>query len=133
MDAINAILTRNTVPKLQAPAPSAEEMETLFQCAFRAPDHGRLRPWRFLTIEGTAREKLGELFVAVKKQQGSELTEKEENKLLKNPFRAPMIVVAITHLQGHPKAPEIEQKLTVGAAVQNMMNGAHAMGYGAMC
>ena len=34
----------------------------MFQCAVRAPDHGRLRPWRFVVLQGQALEALGAAF-----------------------------------------------------------------------
>ena len=58
MEALDALLNRVSVPRLTDPAPNAAQREALFQAALRAPDHGQLRPWRFLTIEGQGREKL---------------------------------------------------------------------------
>ena len=51
--------SRNSAPKLTEPAPSAQQMEDIFQAAMRAPDHAWLRPWRFITIAGERREALG--------------------------------------------------------------------------
>ena len=62
MDALDALLNRVSVPRLVEPAPDAAQRELLFRAAMRAPDHALLRPWRFLTVEGAAREQLGELF-----------------------------------------------------------------------
>ena len=66
MDALDALLNRVSAPRLCEPAPDAAQRELLFRAALRAPDHGQLRPWRFLTIEGAAREKLGELFAEIR-------------------------------------------------------------------
>ena len=62
MEALDALLNRVSVPRLVEPAPDAAQREMLFRAALRAPDHGQLRPWRFLTVEGQARERMGELF-----------------------------------------------------------------------
>jgi nitroreductase len=35
-------------------------------------------------------------------------------------------------VENNPKVPVVEQIVTVGAAAQNMMNAAHAMGYAAI-
>ena len=61
MQALDALLNRVSVPRLLDPAPTAEQREVLFAAAMRAPDHGHLQPWRFLTVEGQAREQLGEI------------------------------------------------------------------------
>src|SRR5689334_24662663 len=37
-------------------APTKEHLATVLQAAVRAPDHGRLRPWRFMLIEGDQRK-----------------------------------------------------------------------------
>ncbi|MFZ3183474.1 MAG: nitroreductase family protein, partial [Pseudomonas sp.] len=60
MEALDALLNRVSVPRLTEPAPDAAQRELLFRAALRAPDHGQLRPWRFITVEGAAREQLGE-------------------------------------------------------------------------
>src|SRR5690242_15577911 len=51
MDALDLLLTRETALKLDAPAPSEADLDKIFQSAGRAPDHGRLRPWRFVVIK----------------------------------------------------------------------------------
>ena len=59
MEALDALLNRVSAPRLLDPAPTAEQREVLFAAALRAPDHGQLRPYRFLTVEGAARNQLG--------------------------------------------------------------------------
>ena len=60
MQALDALLNRVSVPRLLEPAPTQEQRDVLFAAAMRAPDHGQLRPWRFLTVEGAAVERLVE-------------------------------------------------------------------------
>jgi nitroreductase len=125
LEALDAILTRTASPKLVEPAPSIDEMEQIYIAALRAPDHAMLRPWRFLTVEGEARNKLGELFVECLEPED----DAEHMKLLNAPLRAPIIVIAVTEFSHHPKVPEIEQVSSTAAAVQNMSLAAHALGY----
>ena len=70
MEALDALLNRVSVPRLTEPAPNEAQREALFQAALRAPDHGQLRPWRFLTIEGQGRDKLGQLFAEAVQHKG---------------------------------------------------------------
>ena len=58
-DVIHAIQNRISNPRLTAPAPGPEQLQTLFRCAVRAPDHGRMRPWRFVVMQGGALVRLG--------------------------------------------------------------------------
>ena len=125
MDALTALHTRKASPKLVEPLPTDDELTLIYQAALRAPDHGMLRPWRFLLVKGQARNKLGELFVEAMQPD----TEEKKNKLLKAPLRAPMIIIAVSTITEHPKVPAIEQISSTAAAVQNMSIAAHALGY----
>ena len=40
---------------LRAPGPDAAELRDLLRLAARAPDHGKLSPWRFIVLEGEAK------------------------------------------------------------------------------
>lgn len=128
--AMAALLQRNSSAKLTEPAPSGDALEQIYHAALRAPDHAGLRPWRFITIQGASLDKLGELFVKSKLEQ-QDLTAEKQDKLFKNPRRAPLIIAPVVHLQEHPKVPEIEQWLSVGAAVQNILLAVEAQGYAA--
>ena len=66
MDALDAILTRHTVPpaKMGPPGPDEAALRRILEAGAAAPDHGQLRPWRFLVVRGAGRARLGELFAA---------------------------------------------------------------------
>src|SRR5262245_1198901 len=61
MEAMELLLTRYSAAKLGTLSPSMEAVEAMLQAAGRAPDHGRLQPWRLILIEGDARRSLGEI------------------------------------------------------------------------
>jgi nitroreductase len=132
MQAIDALLERRSAKTLSEPAPDEGALELLLQCASRAPDHGRLRPWRFIVIRGAARERLGELMAAqLRRKQpaaSAESLQRERQKAL----RAPLIVVVAAVCNDAAKVPVIEQILAAGAAAENMMLAATALGFGAM-
>ena len=90
----------------------------------------QLRPWRFLTISGDDLFSLGELFLEAQLQDDAALSNVAQVKVKSKVLRAPLIVVAIASLQEHPKVPEIEQMLSAGAAVQNMLIAAYAQHIG---
>ncbi len=130
MNAIEAIHTRNSVGQLTEPGPAGEALDNILMAGVRASDHRRLRPWCFLLIEGTARNKLGELFVQVTKQDKPNLTLEEQQDIAAKTLRAPLIIAVVAHLQADPKVPEIEQLLSTGGAAQLMLLAAHAQGFG---
>lgn len=132
MDALELLLNRVSVTRLIDPAPDAAQLDVLFRAAMRAPDHGQLRPWRFLTIEGVARERLGELFAASLLLREPQAAEPALDKARKMPLRAPLLVVVIARQQPHPKVPAGEQALAVGCAAHGLLLAAHALGLGAV-
>ena len=125
MDALVALQTRTAAPRLEAPAPDAAALDQILRAGLRAPDHGMLRPWRFLVVQGAARNKLGQLFVDALQPQ----TPEEADKLRASPLRAPMVIVAIAAVKEHPKIPAGEQLASCAAAVQNMSVAIHALGF----
>jgi len=132
MDLFAAIDTRSSAIKLVEPGPTREHLMRIMQAGARAPDHGRLTPWRFAVLEGEARNRLGNAMADAARRADPNvsdvMTQRERDKVM----RAPTIVaVAASITKGH-KVPEIEQVLAVGAAVENMFLVAHALGYGAM-
>ena len=132
VDALTALLSRTSSPLLKAPGPDAEALENIYKAAFRAADHGLLKPWRFLSIQGDSLVKLGELFVRAATEDNPDITAAKIEKLQKKPLRAPLIVVTIASAKEHPKVPAFEQELSAAAATQNMLIAAHAQGVGAM-
>ncbi len=126
------LLSRKSFNKLTAPAPTSEQMDVLFQSALRAPDHASLKPWRYRVYEGKSLEELGELFLRASLISEPKLSEFQCQKIKQKPLRAPMVVVASVLIKEHPKVPEIEQILSGGASVQNLLMAAHFSEIGAM-
>lgn len=132
MDTLTALTTRTSQGALIEPAPSHEVLEVAFKAALRAPDHRMIRPWRYMIIQDEARQRLGECFLQAALQDNPNLLDVEQQRLLKMPLRAPLIIVAITSYKNDPKVPMIEQTLSTGAAVQNLLLALHAQGFGSM-
>lgn len=132
MDAIEALSTRVSCPKLEEPAPTSAQIDQLMSAAVRAADHGCLKPWRFMLIQGEGLPQLGQVFLKAALEDEPELSEAQQQKTLNMPLRAPAILVAIASCQEHPKVPLIEQQIAAGAATQNIITAAYALGLGAM-
>jgi nitroreductase len=134
MDALEAILTRSSVPpvKMGPPGPDDAQLRRILEAGAAAPDHGRLRPWRFLVVRGAARERLGELFASAALAKGGEVSEAEVEKQRSGPLRAPVVVTVAAKVRpDHPKIPPAEQVASAAAAAQNMLIAAHALGLSA--
>lgn len=131
MDATDALLKRVSCGKLVAPAPNEASREIIFSAALRAADHGNLRPWRFLVLEGEPLTRLGEVFAGAALNDDPSLNAAQLERYRNMPSRAPLMVVAIAQAIDHPKVPVVEQVVATGAAVQNMITAAFAVGVGA--
>ena len=127
---LELIASRSSVKKFVEQVPTRGQIETLLAAASRAPDHGRLAPWRFTVLQGAAREILSKAmqtaFVERNPTADAEAIEREGSKA----FRSPVLIVVSAVTQTHPKVPEIEQFVAVGAAVQNLWTAAQALGLG---
>jgi nitroreductase len=129
---IDLLLTRRSVSAnaLAEPGPSQAEIEIMLRAASRVPDHKKLAPWRFILFEGEARAAFGkilaEICAAEEKEAGAFRLETEAKRFL----RAPLVIAAISRVVENKAAPEWEQILSCGAACQNLILAANALGYG---
>ncbi len=132
MDLFTAIDTRTSAITLQEPGPSHEHILRIIEAGAHAPDHGKLAPWRFVVIEGAARATLGQALIAALLSKEPDATIDQQKRERDKVLRAPCIIAVAARVFKTNKVPEIEQVLSVGAAVQNMFLAAHALGYGVM-
>jgi len=130
VNAVDVILGRVSPARLGEPGPGPAETDRIVAAGLRAPDHGQLRPWKFLLIRDEARlafgRLLGESLRRRQPQASDEAVRTEEAKAM----RAPLVIVAATTPREASNVPVIEQVAATAAAVQNMLIAAHALGYG---
>jgi nitroreductase len=130
MDTIEALTTRVSGNALVEPGPDELELHSLLSAALRAPDHGRLRPWRFILVRGAARQRLGALMAKTLKRRHPDATPAQTEKEMSKPLRAPLILIVAAKVNEQSHIPAIEQILSAAAAAQNVMVGAFALGLG---
>ena len=122
---------RQSIGHLVDPAPNAEQLEFAFQAALTAPDHHRLKPTRFVVIQGEQRAAFGEVLAKALTDLG-ETDPAQLERVKQHPFRAPLLILVLTELQDHPKVPHFEQILSTGAAVQNLLLSLQVQGFATM-
>ena len=127
-------LQRSSTPAkaLGEPEPDDAHLQQILEIALNAPDHGRLRPYRFMTIRGDARYRLSEIFVQATRQRDPDVDAAYLAKQREKPLRSPLIVVVIANLIDSEKIPEIEQILSAGTAAHGLMLAANALGFGSI-
>ena len=130
MDAKQLLLTRQSTPRLVAPAPNAEQLTFLLDAAARVPDHGALTPWEFIIAVDDGLAKLADIFVDAAKKSGADDT--FLTKVANMPYRAPMVITVVAKIQRHDKVPVLEQHIAAGCAMMAMQQAAFAIGLGAV-
>ncbi|MEQ9520698.1 MAG: nitroreductase [Parvibaculum sp.] len=130
---IDLLLTRRSVScaLMTEDGPDAEALDLILRAGHRVPDHGKLGPWRFVIFEGAARGEFGQVlkdvFLTANPDAGEERASLEALRLM----RAPTVICVISCATAHVKIPTWEQELSAGAACQNMLVAAMALGFGA--
>ncbi|XOC93317.1 nitroreductase [Burkholderia sp. 22PA0106] len=129
-DALASLLGRQSHWPLAEPGPSERELDAIFDAALRAPDHGNLKPWRFVLIRGEARRALGDVLVRLADAREPGAPAGANAHRANKPLAAPVLIAIAAALVPHRKVPETEQLLAVGAAAMNLLNAIHQLGYG---
>ena len=131
-DTLELLALRYSVgPKFLAPpAPTAVQWQRAADLALRAPDHGGLRPFRFVTVADAQRPALAALFAQHAARRGHPAA--EVDKARARAFNGPGLAALVGRLrEGVVDVPPHEQWLCIGAALMNFLNALHLMGFGA--
>jgi nitroreductase len=132
MDTLEAIHTRQSIGQVKPDPVSRDLLDQILSAAVQAPNHYKVRPWRFVVLTGAGRERLGEAMAQSTKAAKPEAPEEELQKDREKPLRAPVVIAVAVDKPALPKVKEIENVCAAAAAVQNMLLAAHALGLAAM-
>jgi nitroreductase len=121
---------RSAKPReLIGPGPTAQEMEKILTIAARVPDHGRLTPWRFVTVADDKRDAFAALLKDALAEENPDATDAHLQKEEEFAHYAGQLVVLVSApVEGH-KIPVWEQQLSCGTVGMNLLLAAHALGY----
>jgi nitroreductase len=131
MDTMEAIFTRRSIVKVKPDPLGRAIIEKLLQAAVQAPNHHRVRPWRFVVLTGESRQALGDVMALALKKHNPELPEAGIEKERAKPLRAPLLIAVGVDQPLEPNVLEIENICAAAAAVENLLLAAHAEGLGA--
>jgi nitroreductase len=128
LDVFEAIYNRQSIGKVKPDEVPRAVIEKLLSAAVQAPNHHKVRPWRFFVISGESRMKLGDVLVQSLLQRVPEATpgalQKESERLL----RAPVVIAVAVDKPIDSRVDEIENVCAAAAAVQNLLLAATALG-----
>lgn len=115
--------------RLHAPGPDEESLQRICEAAGHAPDHAKLRSWRFIMIPTHKRSELGMAFVDALAQREPAYDEQARKAAYDKAFHAPCLLVAILRdAMECPDTPSSERLISLGCAIQNMLTAAQALG-----
>lgn len=115
--------------ELVGPGPNQQQLDRILTIAARVPDHGKLQPWRFITVADDQRDSLAELLLASLQRELPEAGAAHREKEVNFAHYPGQLVVLLSAPTPNHKIPVFEQELSVGAAGMNLLLAAHAMGF----
>ena len=132
--ALTSVLARRSVsPKrLGGPGPTPPQLEAALAGALRAPDHGGLRPWRVIHFPAAQRAALAQLFAAEKLRRDPLASDDDLARAREHALNAPTLLAFVVGIRSGTTIPAHEQWLAAGAALGNLLNAFHALGFGAI-
>ena len=131
MDVFEAMHNRHSVKKVKQDEVSHELIEKMLDAAVQAPNHYKIRPWRFVVLTGDARHQLGDVMSTSLRDRHPEFPQEAFDKAHATPLQAPVVIVVGADKPTEAKVLEIENICAVAAATQNLLLAAHALGLGA--
>ena len=128
MDVVEAIHKRRSNAKIKQDAVPRAAIEKLLSAAVQAPNHYKVRPWRFAVLTGNGLNKLGDVFAASFADRQPGLPAEALDKTRALPHRSPLIIAVGVDKPCEPKVSEVENIIAVSAACQNLLLAAEAEG-----
>ena len=127
--ALDLLLSRRSgsAKAMGEPGPDGAQLADILKAGARAPDHGKLFPWRFIVFQGDGRKRAGEILAVAASEDGErdKQIEEERGRFL----RAPLVIGVISAVREQHKIPVWEQELSAGAVCQNILIASHALGF----
>ena len=130
-DTLALLKLRRSVPPqfLTAPGPDEARLTELLTIATRVPDHGKLAPWRIVTVAGDQREALATLLKTAWVAENPGAAGLDLSALDQFAHQAPTLLVLVSTPVPGSKIPVWEQQMSAGAVGMNLLHAAHAHGF----
>ncbi len=117
--------------RLGGRSPDAQQLAMILEAAATAPDHGQLRPWRFVLVPQEARARLADVFGVSLVERDATCTPEQMAKACEKAYRAPLLMLVIVDGSHSDAGVDlVERIISLGCAVQNMLLMTTALGYG---
>ncbi len=131
---MEAIRHRRSIGRVTVDAPDRSLIRQILEAGTWAPNHYLTEPWRFVVLEGEARNEFGRVMagVASRREVDPALKETAGAKAAGKPLRAPFVIAVGVEPSKDASIPEIEEVAAGAASIQNMLLAAESLGLAAM-
>jgi len=131
VNVLEAIHSRRSIGEVRPDPVPRELVEKLLSAAVQAPNHFKVRPWRFVVLSGASRVRLGEVLAQDFKRRFPDAPESALEKERQRPLRAPLLIAVGVAEPADSRVLEVENQAAVAAAVENLLLAAQALGLAA--
>jgi len=114
---------------MATPGPDAAQLARILTSAMRVPDHGKLAPWRFITVATAERPAFAAMLEAAYRSEHSMPASTEIDAVHQFAMQAPCLVIVVSEPVPGSNIPRWEQELSAGAVAMQLCNAAHAQGF----
>jgi len=112
-----------------APGPDAAQLRDIIALALRTPDHGKLAPWRIVTVAADQRDAFAALLKSAWVAENPGAAGLDLSALDQFAHQAPSLFVLLSTPVVDTKIPVWEQQMSAGAVGMNLLHAAHAHGF----
>ncbi|ALH80667.1 nitroreductase family protein [Sphingopyxis macrogoltabida] len=112
-----------------APGPDAATLKDIIALALRTPDHGKLAPWRVVTVADDQRGAFATLLKNAWVAENPGAAGMDLSALDQFAHQAPTLLVLLSTPAQGVKIPLWEQQMSAGAVGMNLLHAAHAHGF----
>jgi nitroreductase len=131
MDVFEAIHQRHSQKKVKPDSVPRQLIEKMLDAAVQAPNHYKVRPWRFVVLTGEARHRLGDVMSASLRDRHPEYPQEAFDKARATPLQAPVVIAVGVDTPSEAKVSQIENICAAAAATENLLLAAQALELGA--
>lgn len=131
MELFEAIHSRQSIGKVKPDPVSRELIERMLAAAAQAPNHYKVRPWRFFVLTGSALERLGEAMAGAFRKRRPEMADEAVAAQRGKALRSPLLIAVGVDKPGEAKVIQIENVCAAAAATQNLLLAARGLGLAA--
>ncbi|MFN4358334.1 nitroreductase [Sphingopyxis alaskensis] len=115
--------------EMVSPGPDAAQLRAIIELALRTPDHGKLAPWRIVTVADDQRAAFAALLKEAWVKENPGAAGMDLSALDQFAHQAPTLLVLLSTPVKGAKIPLWEQQMSAGALGMNLLHAAHAHGF----